>query len=147
MPKMLLAAGPTMFVRVTAILICVLDTPLTPLAAGQPGASPGPPVGPLAPGTAPAFDTAAPGPPIPVPPPAEPPFAPAPAPFASAAPFAPGPVPVSPPIPPPAAARLVDLGPDPGTSSHTSSTMTSVPATPALIRSAVGARRAQKRNS
>src|SRR5207302_3370854 len=79
MPKMLLAAGPTMFVRVTAILISVAVTPVTPLAAGHPGASPGPPVGPLAPGTAPAFETAPAAPPVPAAPVAPAPPAPAPA--------------------------------------------------------------------
>src|SRR5438270_10261245 len=136
MPKMLLAAGPTMFVRVTATLICVAETPVTPLAAGHPGASAPPAVPPAVPAAAPAFDVVPPDPPAAVAP-AGPPLAFGPAPAPPGAPFASGPVPGSPEsAPPPEAARLVDLGPDPGTRSHASSTMTSTIATLALIRSA-----------
>src|SRR5437763_3925782 len=124
MPKMLLAAGPTMFVSVTATLICVAETPVTPLAAGHPGAvaAPPPPAGPAAApgfGAVPADPAAAEAPPA-GPPPALAPAAAAPA-AGPVAPLAPAPVPASLEMPPPEAARLVDLGPDPGTSSHASS--------------------------
>src|SRR5213082_983927 len=101
MPKMLLAAGPTMFVRVTAILISVAVTPVTPLAAGHPGASAAPAVGPRAPEA--VFDAAP---------------AAAPGPVAPVAPGAPPPVGDSIPVPPPAAARLVDVALGPGTSNQ-----------------------------
>src|SRR5438270_1659337 len=97
MPKMLLAAGPTMFVRVMATLICVDETPVTPLAAGHPGAV-APPAAPAVPPAAPAFDVAPVTPPAAVAPAPGPPAAVGPAPAAPGAPFASGPVPCSPEI-------------------------------------------------
>src|SRR5947209_7095187 len=110
MPKMLLAAGPTMFVRVTALLISVAVTAVTPLAAGHPGASAAPAVGPRAPEA--VFDPAPAAPPVAAAPVAAAPPAAAPGPVAPVAPGAPPPVGDSLPVPPPAAARLVDVALD-----------------------------------
>src|SRR4051794_4789567 len=125
MPKMLLAAGPTMLVRVTASLICVAVTPGTPAGTvGQPGA-----VGPAAaaaPGLA-AGPAPAPGPPAAAegPPAGAPPGARAAAP-ASCAPGAALAAPASPAAPPsfpralPVDATCAELFPPPGATSHTS---------------------------
>src|SRR5205807_4551657 len=95
---------------------------------------------------APALDAAPAGPPAAPAPGPEPTVVLGPAPATPISPPCPTPLAPSPDAPPPDA-RLVGLGPEPGTRSHASSTTTSTVATPALILSAVGARRAQKRNS
>src|SRR2546423_8790606 len=120
-PKMLFAAGPTMLVSVMATLIWVFETPVTPLADGHPAASPAAAAPPLGP-EAPALEVAPVAPAAPVVPPLVPPAPFGPAPVVPPAPFATKPALVSPPLPPPAAATLVDFGPDPGTSSQAKST-------------------------
>src|SRR5438270_7079078 len=132
MPKMLLAAGPTMFVRVTATLICVAETPVTPLAAGHPGASPPAAVPPADP-AAPALDAAPAGPPAAPAPGAEPTVVLGPAPAIPTSPPCPAPLAPSPEAPPPDA-RLVGLVPEPRTSSPGSRTLTTTAPTLALLR-------------
>src|SRR5438552_15854831 len=108
-PKMLLAAGPTMFVRVTATLICVAETPVTPLAAGHPGANAPPAAPAAAPAVAPGFEVAPAAPPVAVAPVADPPLAPGPTPAAPVAPLASVPVAASAAATVPEAARFRDL--------------------------------------
>src|SRR5207302_11250273 len=100
MPKMLLAAGPTMLVRVTATLICVAETPVTPLTAGHPGAAPPLATGAAAPVAALALGVAFVDPPFAVAAAAQAPLAPGPTPGAAGAPVVRAPLPASPADPP-----------------------------------------------
>src|SRR5437879_8746021 len=131
---------------ITAILIWVAETPLVPAPrGGQPG--PTGPLPPPAPGAAARADCVPAA--LPPPPAAEPavpagdPCAPgaALAPLVSAVWLAEAPEPLL------SAARLVEPRSAPGTRSHTRRARTTTVASPAATRSAVGARRAQKRNS
>src|SRR5690242_13006922 len=129
---------------ITAILIWVAVTPLVPAArGGHPG-----PTGPLA-LPAPGVAVCAADPPAtPPPPPVADAAAAAPWPPAAApAVLAPDASPPDAPDAPPLAARLVAARSLPGRSSHITRARTTSVATPAVTRSALGARRAQKRNS
>src|SRR4051794_37305948 len=144
---MLLAAGPTMLVRVMATLIWVFETPVTPLAAGHPGAAAPPPPPEAAAVAVPPFAVVPAAPLAPVAPAADPPVAPCAATSGPTVPPVAPPAPASAPCAPPPDARFVDLAPDPGTSSQARRITTRSAPTPALMRSVVGALRAQNRNS